>query len=370
MSASLGSQRDGWWPRFGALVYAVPVHLVTLAVASVAVAAVVLGDGPLRWVVAALFGLLTWKLLPRSERLRPRDAGVTYWRAESPTLVGLVDEIAAAMGMAPPTEIVVDARFNAGSMTGLRRRTLVIGGPLWVALSPRARVALLSHELGHFRSDDWLIDGVVSAARHSLERWYDVLSPPSGVQPGEHMLVALRSTGDTNAEARTVSSFTQALTWPFRSALEWYRRRLLVATAAQSRVVEARADADAIRVAGRAGVVDALEMTLAVPGLDIAANRAAVDPRRPRISESLREYAATYTYAERRRRRELPAAADASVDATHPPTLARIAAAELTAPRRAAVRLGGARSARIDDELRDVLEAATAALGESYRYVR
>lgn len=55
-----------------------------------------------------------------------------------------------------PHVVALDYDFNASAgVHGLRRkRTLTLGLPMWGALEPQTRVALLAHEFGHFVNND------------------------------------------------------------------------------------------------------------------------------------------------------------------------------------------------------------------------
>ena len=93
-------------------------------------------------------------LRPRFGRLNPR--ATTLSRQEAPTLFGLIDKVAAAVGAPSPHVIIVERSFNAyaGTVGLRRRRVLALGLGLWSALPPQQRVALLGHELGHFVNGD------------------------------------------------------------------------------------------------------------------------------------------------------------------------------------------------------------------------
>jgi heat shock protein HtpX len=99
--------------------------------------------------------LVAVELRPRFGRL-PRHVTVLDPGA-APELHRLVARVAEAVG-APMPQVVCLAEdsFNASAGTvGLRRRrVLTIGVPLWQALGPQQRVALLGHELGHFVNRD------------------------------------------------------------------------------------------------------------------------------------------------------------------------------------------------------------------------
>ncbi len=94
---------------------------------------------------------------PRLGRLR--DVHSSYdevTRERQPHLFALVDRVAATVGAPLPHVLVLSHEWNASAtIVGFaRRRVLTLGLPLWTALRPQERVALLSHELGHFINND------------------------------------------------------------------------------------------------------------------------------------------------------------------------------------------------------------------------
>lgn len=92
--------------------------------------------------VALLLRPSLGRRVPEKRRLKPTQAA---------GLRSLVARVAEHVGTPPPDDIVLDFDYNASfARLGLqRRRTLTIGLPLWVTLTPQARIALLAHELGH-----------------------------------------------------------------------------------------------------------------------------------------------------------------------------------------------------------------------------
>lgn len=100
-------------------------------------------------------------------------------RAASPRLHALVDDLAGRVGVAAPAEIRVDTSYNmAVLLQGWRLRpTLLIGLPLWSALAPTERLAVLGHELGHLRGRDTYAGQVVWAGQDLLDGVAEVLWP-------------------------------------------------------------------------------------------------------------------------------------------------------------------------------------------------
>ena len=105
-------------------------------------------------VVGFFMLLIGLEIRPRLGRWRV-EVGVLS-RTEAPHLFALVDEIADELGAPRIGTLAVHEHWNAScGRRGLRREpTLVIGLPLWSALSPAGRTALLGHELGHLVNRD------------------------------------------------------------------------------------------------------------------------------------------------------------------------------------------------------------------------
>ncbi|HZQ87803.1 MAG TPA: M48 family metallopeptidase, partial [Acidimicrobiales bacterium] len=128
------------------LVLAIAVHLVTL---SLFVAAFLVARGSGYTVpglaVAAFLSTIGLTLRPRLGRVPRERKPLTRERA--PGLHHVLDRIGDAMG-ARADLVYLSPDFNASwGHIGLRRkRMLTIGAPMWVALEPEQRVAVLAHE--------------------------------------------------------------------------------------------------------------------------------------------------------------------------------------------------------------------------------
>ncbi|WP_457030531.1 M48 family metallopeptidase [Kitasatospora sp. P5_F3] len=152
------------------------VHLVSLTVLGGSTALLLLGTWPLRVVGVCCLGF-GFLLRPRFDRIRPDESFLT--RAEAPALYALADRVAAAVGTRPVHYIRTDERFNAAfGRSGLRRRSvLVIGLPLWTALTPPQQVALLGHEFGHDVNGDNRRRAWLYWAWTALVEWHLILQP-------------------------------------------------------------------------------------------------------------------------------------------------------------------------------------------------
>jgi Zn-dependent protease with chaperone function len=283
-----------------------------------------------------------------------RESTPRVERAKTPALVTVIDEIAMALDTRPPDVIRVDATFNASaSPAGLRSRVLTVGAPMWAALSPQSRVALLTHELGHFAHRDVLHGRYVWVAYQTLAAWEETFTPAYG----------LVSTRGHRPILATV------LTWPLRMLIRSYLRVFSWVGAASKRRQELYADLAAVEVAGSAGTVDMLERMLLEDIAEVAANRAAVDPARPDLSAAISERMRTITDTERAWARTQGATERSSVDSTHPPTIDRIRLIESIPPSPPGLVLDDTRARAIDAELAPYLDRAFKELGDAYRYV-
>src|SRR5262249_46197728 len=73
--------------------------------------------------------------------------------------------------------IIVDEQFNAAySVVGWRRvPVLWIGLPLWMALRPQERIAILAHEVAHGVNRDATRSFLVGSALSALDEWIGLL---------------------------------------------------------------------------------------------------------------------------------------------------------------------------------------------------
>src|SRR4051794_6508885 len=124
------------------------ILLFDLALLGAGIAAMIEGNWPLK-VVGVFAVLIALECRPRFPRVDPAYREVD--RDEAPALHRLLDEAADALGAPRVDLLLLDDEYNAWcGRSGLRRRVVVgIGLPLWCALSPAGRQALLGHELGH-----------------------------------------------------------------------------------------------------------------------------------------------------------------------------------------------------------------------------
>ncbi|MGW2051111.1 M48 family metalloprotease [Streptomyces sp. NPDC001858] len=340
---TLRARRDA--PALLAAVIALTVHGLTVALAAGGIWLLVEGWGRPLMALGALLLVLTWPLSPRPPRL-PRDTPVLY-RDAAPALFSLIDEVAAVAGTRGVHAVVIDDSVNAGVLAyGLRgRRMLTLGLPLWEILTPRQRIALLGHELGHYGNGDIRHHMVLGNAYASLTTWRYYFVP-------------------TKAAETPVELFTNLLLvlprWLVTGVLVVFDR--LTLRAAQ------RSEYLADRVAARAGsteaAVELMDRLLAADSaegvLRREANLAALGgPRGVRRAEAgadalwdqLAAHVASVPESEYERRRRAGALHGHSVDTTHPPTHLRRACLLAVEAVPAAVTTDDERDARIAAEL-------------------
>jgi len=305
-------------------------------------------------IIAALFLLGAWLcslsfpglgLLPGliiigvAVELRPRFGRVPKYAtavttAEAPALHALVAQVAAAVGAQAPAIYVEEDVFNASADTyGLRRRqTLVLGLPLWNALSGQQRVALLGHEMGHFVNGDPRRSLVVQPAFTALHRLSDLLRPA-----GNHGFWA-------RLILRVVTGTLRAILVPPRLGLQILAFR-------DGQRAEYRADRLAATVAGRTATVELFDL------LTVRDSLAMLVKRDARNGRPVAEWPATIAALlaeippQLAARREAEVRDQLSLFASHPPNGLRAQLIQAQDNESAAVVLDAATNARIDHEL-------------------
>lgn len=332
--------------RLTALALATPVHLVSVSLLAGATFVLVRGEGFWAWLVAAFLLLLAWVTRPRLYFTASPDT-IPVTPDSAPQLTALVGEVCDLAGARRPARIAFDHDFNAyvGPL-GFHRRHLVLGAPLWAALPPQERVALLGHEIGHLAHGDLLSGQYIGGAYRTLVEWIELLRPDAWDSIVIHALFA-----------------------PPRWLVSSYLRALGLMNSTASRRQELYADLTGALAAGTSAAASDHEIALIWDALDVVANRAAMDPARPDIAEAIAARAAAYDAGQRAAARRAGAEDRRRTDASHPPTIDRLRLVESVETSPAAVVLTAERSERIDRELAPVLEKAFKRLGDDYRYV-
>lgn len=327
------------------VVYASTLALIPLAVwCAVGIRFRVLGIG-----LAALLLWILWQLRPRAPRtpdegrLAPQDGQ---------HLRELVDRVSTAVGTAAPRTIVLDPHINAGVYDGSRRdgRVLVLGVPLWLALDPQARVALMAHELGHFASGDTRRSRWVAGALGILQGWRHLLLP----SPNDDVIQY-----SDNAFAMVASLFARGAMWVVGLVPMALGTALMRLTMRDSRAAEYRADGIAVDVAGRRGVLELLELISRTAGLEAPLQRASLAPGGDVI-------AAAAGHRPEGPAPEQPVEALDPYD-SHPPSRMRLDAVRQGPDPTPAVVVDGALSHAIDAELEPTIRVVERRIRDGYR---
>lgn len=122
-------------------------------------------------------------LLGAAAYLRPRvilNEISTLTQSDAPTLLRLLDQISDALGAPKVSGVHVSNDFNAYVVEfNPQERVVGIGAPLWIALDPAERLAILAHEIAHLANNDPARGRLTGAAMVTLSRWLELFSPPS-----------------------------------------------------------------------------------------------------------------------------------------------------------------------------------------------
>ena len=167
-------------------------------------------------------------------------------REEAPSLWAVVDQARAALGAPEIDTLVIANDFNAAcAHSGLRRRVVLeLGLPLWGALSPEGRLALLGHELGHLVNGDPTTLLATQPSLMTFHRLAGIFDPrgmiDSGTLLGEVIGTALAYTVllPIHAACRSIDIVL------YRVAAQDHQR------------AEAYADALAVKLGGTAGATE------------------------------------------------------------------------------------------------------------------
>jgi Zn-dependent protease with chaperone function len=235
-----------------------------------------------------------------------------------------------------PQVLLLDHDLNAFTVAvGVRRtRVLCIGLPLWAALEPQERVALLGHELGHFVNGDVRRGPLVGVAETTLTRVAELFDT-RGTTGGGYLVTLI---------TRALGVFVAALARTLQILLVWTSLR-------DSQRAEYLAD----EMAARAGGTDAA-VTLA----DHAVMTEAMGTRVRREAPARTGTAAGHEAARVARANlavslpvlhRLSRRTDVSLFATHPPAGLRAEMLERRSAQAAAVTLTETDAAGIDAEL-------------------
>ena len=337
-----------------ALAYALAagVHLFTLALAGLGLAAIVVEfPNPISIAIGLAMLCVAAFMRPRVPRM---PEGTVLEPTDTPTLHALAGDVASTLERPAPDAIVADTRWNASwALAGWRRRrVLVVGIPVLAALEPQERVAMIAHEVGHDRNGDVSRGVFIGSAVNGLDTLSDVLRPPR--HPGGISLGLFES---------ITGGLMWVLTRPIDAVL-WLEARLLLRDMQRA---EYLADAAAARVAGTAAAIALHERLLLYSTFQGAIQQAALADDAHGALDRVRAALRSVPERERERRRRVARLEQTRLEDTHPPTGMRIALLEDRAARPPAVRLDASASARIDAELEPLVTPTGRALVDRYR---
>lgn len=298
----------------------------------------------------AMLGLAA-AVRPRLGRVDP-DIEVLS-RDQAPALFRLIEEVAAAVDAPVPHIVAVGRQFNAyATSVGLRRRrVLCLGLPLWGALNPQERIALLGHELGHFVNGDVRRGLLTQPALTMLGSMADLVRPVDTISLGEQG-------GAVGAIGTVSETLANAFQWVLARLLFGAHLVLVWIGLRDTQRAEYLADEMAAKAAGSAAAADLFDAFLAVEVIDMVVRREA----RAEQGAARWRAAADETRAAGASRlpllRQLSIRDDVSLFASHPPAGLRARMVEGRQWRTPAVVLTETRAEQIDAELAKEYERA------------
>ncbi|BFU43605.1 M48 family metalloprotease [Krasilnikovia sp. MM14-A1004] len=243
-------------------------HRALLAVSALLMAVVVAAFVTGAWLIAVhdsfllvLLGLVVLGVgaafRPRFGRLKPLlEHGYRIEPGDAPAVHGLIDRVAASLDVPAPDVVILDSAFSAGVATvGLRRRrVLVLGVPLLLALRPQQVVALIGHELGHLKYDDNRRALLTQPARTTFGRLSNM------VRPHPRLLENGTLTPPIRLLIHLVGGTVSWLLWGVHVGLNTLAK-------GDDRRVELRADAMSARAAGTTAALETLDVLAMLPSV-------------------------------------------------------------------------------------------------------
>lgn len=322
--------------RVGVLAVSVALHLVVVA-CLVGGVYLCLHDFPSFTILpGVILVLIAIELRPRFGRLD----GAPLKRTDAPELYALVERVAAAVDAPPPHVIVVDEDFNASAGTrGLRRRrVLTLGLPLWGALGPQERVALLGHELGHFVNGDVRRTLVTQPIYTTLPAVMNFLSPSRGAG-GDGILSWLGE------------NLWRVVAAALRSVVQVAWLTLLRLAQRDAQRAEYLADALAARAGGTDGALGLLDVIQMDDAVLVELRRAARRKEPASVWPGLAARAVADAAGTMPLRRQLSVRAEVALAASHPPTALRSRLVGSRPPAAAELHLDARTAGLIETEL-------------------
>jgi Zn-dependent protease with chaperone function len=283
-----------------------------LALVSAAAIDAVYDRGPAHIVIVAACLVAALLLRPRFGTVG--RAAVTVNAGSAPQLFHVISRIARSVAASPPSVVVLDDSFTAGSgVVGVRRRrVLSLGLPLWTVLEDDERIALLAHEIAHDVDGDPARRVVIGRAGTTFSTTHQLPAPGPFVI-GQHAANQyIWREGVYRALLRGAAGVARAV----RAAAA----RVLYPSDRSNEYV---ADDIAIRVASMPAWQGLLEKTLMRDYVDFALAHAASGGHEA-LWAAGRRTLDEVPPRERERLRRLAALRGECVDASHPPTALRL----------------------------------------------
>jgi heat shock protein HtpX len=285
------------------------LFLVDIALAAGGVALLVIGGFALR-VAGVFMVLLGVELRPRLARARRRTPDLR--RDDAPELFELVAAVCDRLGAPGVASIGVDDDFNAscGRYGLFRRPRLVIGLPLWAALSPQGRLALLGHEIGHLVNGDPNRGLLTQPAVATFGRLAAVFYPRRWVGRSSSMGLDW-----------LINPVILLVATPIHVGFRRLHLALNRFAALEHQQAEVYADALGVEIGGSAGACELMTVLVLAEAAELAVTRSA----RKAIAEPGEWHAAVRTaldgpLSDLDRRAQLTLRRQASLLASHPPS--------------------------------------------------
>jgi Zn-dependent protease with chaperone function len=160
---------------------AASVHLLTLTLLVTGIVIIAIGFpafASIFW--GAVLCALVWLMRPKPGKVPSLDLAD---RKDFPALHVFVNQVTKELGGRPVSKIVVNESFGAAyGVLGWRRvPVLWIGLPLWMALGPQERLAVIAHEIAHGINGDGTRGFIVGSAVNALDEWIGLLREPSHI---------------------------------------------------------------------------------------------------------------------------------------------------------------------------------------------